>query len=182
MKKSIYNKFSFLLFLVFAFLIVSFKETFKYRSLTYLSPTPQFEINNVNKIAKVTRVIDGDTIEIEGGQRVRYIGINAPEFNDNNNCFAKESFLKNKELVEGKIISLERDISETDKFGRLLRYVYIDKFLINELLVKEGYANVSTYPPDVKYYEKFIKAEKEAQEFNRGLWSNCIELTPIKSG
>src|SRR3989344_1664109 len=108
---------------------------------------------------KVSRVIDGDTIEIEGGQRIRYIGIDTPE---SGGCFAIESTNKNKGLVEGKMIRIERDVSETDRYGRLLRYVYVGNIFVNEALLKDGYAQVYTYPPDVKYDERFLIAQKEA--------------------
>lgn len=124
--------------------------------------------------AKVTRVIDGDTIEIEGGQRVRYIGMDTPE---TYKCFYSESTAKNKELVEGKTIGLEKDVSETDRYGRLLRYVYVGDIFVNEVLAKEGYAQVSTYPPDVKYQDRFLVAQTEARDNNRGLWSSC-QATP----
>jgi micrococcal nuclease len=129
-------------------------------------------------LVKVTRVIDGDTIEIEGGQRVRYIGMDTPETYV---CFYSESTNKNKELVEGKTIRLEKDVSEKDRYGRLLRYVYARDTLVNEVLVKEGYAQVSTYPPDVKYQEKFLTAQKEARDGNKGLWSACNSETNTKT-
>lgn len=128
------------------------------------------------QMVKVIRVIDGDTIEIEGGQKVRYIGINTPETVDPRRpvmCFGKEAAIKNKELVEGKEIRLEKDISETDKYARLLRYVYIGDLFVNDYLVRQGYAYASSYPPDVKYQQQFREAQKEAQENNRGLWSFC---------
>lgn len=124
----------------------------------------------------VTRVIDGDTIEIEGGERVRYIGIDAPETvhpSELIGCFGKEASNKNKELVEGKNVRLEKDISEVDKYGRLLRYVWVDDILINDYLVRQGYAYAYTYPPDVKYSEQFVEAQQEAKENNRGLWEGC---------
>jgi len=130
----------------------------------------------------VTRVIDGDTIEIEGGKKVRYIGIDTPETVDPRKpvqCFGVEAFNKNKELVERKRIRLEKDISETDKYGRLLRYVYVDGIFVNDYLVRQGYAYAYTYPPDVKYSEQFIQAQKEARENNRGLWKACPVSTTI---
>lgn len=81
---------------------------------------------------KVVRVIDGDTIEIEGGDRVRYIGIDTPETVDPRKpvqCYGQEASNKNKELVEGKTVELEKDVSETDKYGRLLRYVWLGDML-----------------------------------------------------
>jgi len=138
--------------------------------------------NGVTKLESilVKRVIDGDTIELVTGQKVRYIGIDTPETVDPRTtvqCFGKEASAKNKELVEGKTVRLEKDVSETDKYGRLLRYVYVDDLLVNEVLVKEGYAFSSTYPPDVKYQDLFIEAERQAREANVGLWGSCGEVT-----
>lgn len=139
------------------------------------SATPAFS----DQFVRVIRVIDGDTIEIEGGYRLRYIGVNTPETVHPNRaveCFGREASAKNKELVEGKTVRLERDITEADRHGRLLRYVWIDDILVNELLIKEGYANSSTHPPDVKYQERFVQAEREARENRRGLWESCPVL------
>lgn len=129
----------------------------------------------------VTRVIDGDTIEIESGDKVRYIGIDTPETKHPSKpvgCYGKEAEVKNKDLVEGKKVKLEKDISETDKYGRLLRYIYLDGVMINELLVKEGYAQASSYPPDIKYQDKFNDAEKKAREEERGLWGEVCNSLP----
>lgn len=125
---------------------------------------------------KVTRVIDGDTIEIETGARVRYIGINAPETVNPKRevqCFGKEATAKNRELVEGKEVRLEKDISETDKSGRLLRYVYLDNMMVNEWLVAEGYAYASSFPPDIKYQDLLQQAQARAQVEKKGLWGSC---------
>lgn len=126
--------------------------------------------------ATVKRVVDGDTIELTDGQKLRYIGIDTPETKDPRRavgCFGKEAALKNKELVEGKEVRLEKDVSETDKYGRLLRYVWAQDLFVNEYLVKNGYAHASTYPPDVKYQNVFKQAEVYARENNLGLWSTC---------
>lgn len=136
--------------------------------------TPTTAPNNSNiSLVKVARVIDGDTIEIEGGQRVRYIGMDTPELGENPDCYAIEAFEKNKELVENGIVGLEKDVSDIDRYGRLLRYVYMGDLLINDVLVRQGYANASSYSPDVKYQDQFTKAEREARENNRGLWASC---------
>lgn len=138
-------------------------------------PTPQASISAT--YAKVTRVVDGDTVEITGGIRVRYIGMNAPESVASGKpvgCFGKEASDKNKELVQGKEVRLEKDVSETDKYGRLLRYVYVGDVFVNDELVREGYARVSTYPPDVKYQNQFLESEKYARENNLGLWGKCF--------
>lgn len=132
----------------------------------------------------VTRVIDGDTIEIEGGQKVRYIGIDTPETSDPRTavqCYGKEATAKNKELVQGKKVRLEKDVSETDRYGRLLRYVFVGEKLINEVLVKEGYAFSSPYPPDIKYQDIFDKAEKFAREADKGLWVSCGFIAGVET-
>jgi micrococcal nuclease len=138
----------------------------------------------------ITRVIDGDTIEIEGGQRVRYIGVDTPETVDPRKpvqCFGVEASNRNKALVEGKQVRLEKDVSETDKYGRLLRYVYVDKVFVNLVLVQEGYAYSSTYPPDVKYQDQFIEAQRLAREQKKGLWGGCpafsipVETSPTST-
>jgi len=129
--------------------------------------------------ARVTRVIDGDTIEVNLDgitYRVRYIGIDTPETvhpSEPIECFGKEASDKNSELVQGKIVRLEKDVSETDKYGRLLCYVWVGDIFVNDYLVRQGYAYAYTYPPDVKYAEQFAQAQTEAEENNRGLWAIC---------
>jgi micrococcal nuclease len=127
----------------------------------------------------VARVVDGDTIEVEmGGRRhtVRYIGIDTPEVGDPRRpvmCYGEEASRRNRQLVEGKTILLEKDVSETDRYGRLLRYVWADGVFVNAALVREGYARVYTVPPDVRYAELFRRLEREAREQGRGLWGAC---------
>jgi len=130
--------------------------------------------NNNESFFKVIKVIDGDTIVLEGGEIVRYIGIDTPETNkENGDCFSQEAFDKNKELVEGKEVKLRKDVSERDKYGRLLRYVWVNDLFVNEYLVKQGYASASTFPPDVKYADDFVKYQKQARKDNLGLWDFC---------
>lgn len=129
----------------------------------------------------VTEVIDGDTIEVEGGVKIRYIGIDTPETVDPRRgiqCFGREASDENKKLVEAKKVILVKDVSETDKFGRLLRYVYVrvesgEILFVNDYLVRSGFAKASTYPPDVRFTQQFIDAEREAKESNLGLWQKC---------
>lgn len=124
----------------------------------------------------VSRVIDGDTIELSNGEKIRYIGINTPETKHPTKgveCFGKKASEYNKNLVEGKEVLFQKDVSDTDRYGRLLRYVYVDDVFVNYELVKNGYAYASSYPPDVSYQELFLEAEKEARENNRGLWAEC---------
>lgn len=124
---------------------------------------------------KVAHVVDGDTIKLDNGQVVRYIGIDTPETVDPRKpvqCFGKEASDKNRELVEGKEVRLEKDISEKDKYGRILRYVYIGDTFINDYLVRQGYAHSYSYPPDIKHQDQFKQAEEEARNNKRGLWAD----------
>ena len=125
--------------------------------------------------ARVVRVVDGDTI-IVGEDKVRLIGIDSPELETERlkgECYALEAKNKLRELVENKEIRLEKDVSEKDKYDRLLRYVYVGEDNINEFLVREGFARLATYPPDTKYYGKLKEAERVAKENNTGLWKAC---------
>jgi len=127
---------------------------------------------------KVLRVIDGDTIELEGGEKLRYIGIDTPELHDPRKpvqCFAQKALEKNKQLVEGKLIKFYKDVNERDKYQRLLGYVYTeDGLFVNLELVKTGYAFSYTYPPDISKQTEFQKAEQEAREKKLGLWDSCM--------
>ncbi len=140
-------------------------------NLVTSTPVPSVEGVFVSKY-KVTRVIDGDTLEIENKIKIRLIGIDAPEAK-NEECYQQESTNYLKSLIENQQIELEKDISETDRYGRLLRYIYKDGIMINELLVSEGYALASSYPPDIKYQLKFKEAEKFARLNMKGLWNSC---------
>jgi len=129
--------------------------------------------------AMCVRVIDGDTIEvlIDGGaHRVRYIGIDTPEMSDPRpdvQALAEEATLVNRDLVEGKLLELLKDVSETDRYGRLLRYVWVGDTFVNAELVALGYAQVATYPPDVRYEDLFLQLQTQAQEAGLGLWANA---------
>ncbi len=126
--------------------------------------------------ALVINVVDGDTIDvlIRGRElRVRYIGIDTPETVDPKRpveCFGREASERNRELVESMTVGLERDVSETDQFGRLLRHVWANGEMVNAALVEEGYASASTFPPDVRYAALFAALETQARAHNRGLW------------
>jgi micrococcal nuclease len=144
------------------------------------TPTPPHDEGTITTVhgerAYVARVIDGDTIELADGERVRYIGINTPESVDPRRpvqCFGKEASAYNKELVQGEWVELETDITNRDKYGRLLRYIWLGDVLINEQLLRDGYAQVKTYPPDVKYVDRYRVAQTEAREAGRGLWHAC---------
>ncbi len=145
------------------------------------------EINNgalapeYGKLIKVIKVIDGDTIQLENNERLRYIGIDTPEKVDPRKpiqCFAYESSQKNKELVEGKMIKFYKDISERDDFNRLLGYVYLeDGTFVNMELVKQGYAFSADYPPDISKKVELDEAENYARLNKFGLWNDCTITT-----
>ncbi len=121
--------------------------------------------------ATVTQVIDGDTITIAGGYRVRYIGIDTPEVHPELEDFGIAAWQANRQLVEGKKVRLERDVSETDKYGRLLRYVFADDIFVNGELVRQGLAQVKAYPPDTRYQDYLEQMEAEAKAARRGIWA-----------
>lgn len=124
----------------------------------------------------IERVVDGDTVVIAGGKKVRLIGVDAPESvkpQEKPECFGIESSRYLKELVEGKEVTLQRDVSDRDRYGRLLRYVYKEGSLLNELLIKEGYARAKSYPPDSAQKQQLESAEEEARKAMRGLWKEC---------
>lgn len=143
--------------------------------LLWKADSPQQKSISREGMFLVKRVIDGDTIELDNGEKVRYIGINTPESVDPRRmvqCFGKEAGAYNKTLVEGRKVRLVRDISDRDKYGRLLRFVYLeDGTFVNEVLVREGYAVASTYPPDIAQQAVFSEAESQARNEKRGLWS-----------
>jgi endonuclease YncB( thermonuclease family) len=145
-----------------------------------LTPTPE------RTPARVIEVVDGDTIHVEiDGETysVRYIGIDCPETvhpTEPVGWMGPEASEANRNLVAGETVYLEKDVSETDKYGRLLRYVYLDDgTFVNAELVRLGYAQVSTYPPDVKYQDLFLEMQQEAREAGRGLWGPTPTPLPV---
>jgi micrococcal nuclease len=102
---------------------------------------------------------------------VRYIGINAPEVTVKKEWLSYEATARNKELVAGKNVTLVKDVRETDRYGRLLRFVFVGDVLVNYELVREGYAQATPYPPDISCKQIFYEAQLLAQQEDRGLWS-----------
>ncbi len=137
------------------------------------TPTPQPPTPTLTlaaETAQVMNIVDGDTIDIQIGEqvfRVRYIGMNTREVGEP--C-AAEATNYNAQLVGGKTVTLIKDVSETDQYGRLLRYIYVGDILVNAELVRQGYANAATYPPDVAYADLFVQLEAEARAGGRGCW------------
>lgn len=127
--------------------------------------------------AQVRRVIDGDTIEVsinDEAYEVRYIGIDAPETQHPERpveWMGPEAAAQNEQLVGDKAVILEKDVSETDEDGRLLRYVWVGDLMVNAELVRLGYARVITSPSDIKYQDLLLQWQQEAREAGRGLWA-----------
>jgi micrococcal nuclease len=121
-----------------------------------------------NATAIVLQVIDGDTIELTNGQKVRLLGIDAPE---KGQFYYEEASNRLEQLVKGKEVFLERDVSNRDNYGRLLRYVYVGSLFVNLEMIKEGYAKALTVAPDLKYSSIFLKIENEAKLKGIGLWN-----------
>jgi len=137
----------------------------------------------------VTRVIDGDTLQIEDGERVRLIGIDTPEMHDSEKLqrdarrtkqdaatiqeLGRRAYEFTKKLVEGKRVSIDFDVEARDKYKRLLGYVYLqDGTFVNAEIIKQGYASLMTYPPNVKHADLFKQLYREARENRRGLWAD----------
>jgi len=124
---------------------------------------------------EIAKVVDGDTIHLVDGTKIRYIGIDTPEKNDKRpevREMAKRATEANRFLLSNGPIRLEFDVSDTDRYGRVLAYVYSGDVFVNAELVRLGYASAYTYPPDVRYSELFVSLEQEARENRRGLWSS----------
>jgi len=140
--------------------------------------------NNTRQTGKVVDVVDGDTIKVrldQDGQTytVRYIGMDTPESTSQVEFFGAEAAVKNVQLVFGKTIAMIKDVSETDRYGRLLRYVLADNIFVNYELVAQGYANTASYPPDVACIPTFQEAERKASASKLGLWNAPPTLAPL---
>jgi micrococcal nuclease len=117
---------------------------------------------------RVTRVIDGDTIDVNINgtvYRVRYVGANTPERDEP--CYS-DAVRANRALVDNQTVRLVRDVSDTDRYDRLLRYVYVGDTLVNAELIRQGYAEVVLYEPDRRFYDDFRQLEREAARAGRG--------------
>ncbi len=132
-----------------------------------LSQVLKPEENQKPELVKVTKVIDGDSFIIENGEEVRLIGIDAPEFSQ---PYSKEAANFLEGLILNEEVKLEKDIRNRDRYGRLLRYAYLGDMFINLQLVRFGYANIYSYPPDIKYQDQIIEAEEKAKQAELGFW------------
>jgi len=140
--------------------------------------------NNPPQTGKVVQVVDGDTIKVILDQdgltyTVRYIGMDTPENTSQIEYFGAEATTKNTELVGDKTVTLIKDISETDRYGRLLRYVLVGNIFVNFELVAQGYANTASYPPDISCIPTFQAAEQQASVSKVGFWAAPPTLVPL---
>ncbi len=134
--------------------------------------------------AEVKKVIDGDTFQLNTGEKVRLIGINAPEQNQPNYSDAKKSL---QNMVLGKSIDLQFDVAKKDRYGRLLAYVYAGNVFVNLKQVETGEAVIETIPPNVKYAGEFASAQKSARDNCKGIWqglcnqtaTSCVQIASI---
>jgi micrococcal nuclease len=123
--------------------------------------------------AVVARVVDGDTIELVGGQKVRYLLVDTPEVGENE-CHSQQSLAANRRLVEHRRVQLRYEPACTDRFGRLLAYVSVDEREVNALLVEQGHACVLHVPPSGdERVGAFRVLERRAQNLQLGLWGAC---------
>ena len=116
----------------------------------------------------VARVLDGDTVELADGRRVRYLGLNTPE---RGQPFYQEATDTNRRLVEGKEAWLALDVQPTDQYGRTLGYLWVGGQFVNRELVRQGLATLYTEPPNVRYTEALVAAQQAAREAETGLWA-----------
>lgn len=124
----------------------------------------------------MTRIVDGDTLDAEGcadGGRVRLILADTPEVFFGVQCYGREASAYTAAWLLGKTVTLERDVSDVDRFNRKLRYIWVDGVLFNEQIVRDGYAVLATFPPDIKYVDDIREAQRFAIEREIGLWGAC---------
>lgn len=122
-------------------------------------------------IESVGRVIDGDTFDTADGARVRLIGVNTPEIRPVEH-YGEEASAFTKKQLAGKRVLMFADAGDKDRYGRMLRYVFVEgqDVMFNELLLQEGYANTMTIAPNVAFADYFVAVERAAREQERGLW------------
>jgi len=184
-----YRKTAFLLLILalgFCYTAVVFSggETYPAGEFKFRFPFGRkYDYNNI----RVAEVIDGDTVRLENRERVRLIGIDTPEASYNQKLerdakrtkkdydtiikMGKKAAAFTTSLAEGKRVRLEFDVEKKDKYGRLLAYVYLpDGKMLNAELLKEGYAQIYTFPPNVKYADMFLRLQEEARKTKKGFW------------
>ena len=141
------------------------------------NPPPEKADSKLQGPYKVIRVVDGDTVivDIEGiAERVRLIGVDTPESvhpnSEKNIPYGKIASDYTKSKLEGKEVRIEFDVQERDQYSRVLAYVYLDDKMFNMMLLEDGHAKVSTYPPNVKYVDEFTSIQTKAKRDEIGVW------------
>ena len=141
----------------------------------------------------VARAVDGDTLKLSDGRRVRLIGVDTPELHYSDKLLRDSKRTRKdikaiqamgeraadftKRLCEGKAVRIESDVRKSDKYGRLLAYLYLeDGTFINAKILEEGYGQVMTIPPNVKYADYFLKLQRQARESRKGLWDDTDNM------
>jgi micrococcal nuclease len=129
-------------------------------------------------------VVDGDTIEARfrgSSIDVRLIGVDTPETvhpTEPVECFGPAASHFTEQALEGKRVRLTFDVERQDRYGRTLAYVWVGDALFNERLVRDGFATVATFPPNVRYVDRFLAAQRFARSHDRGLWGHCDQGPP----
>jgi micrococcal nuclease len=152
------------------------------------SATPSEGSDGGRRAARVAAAADGDTLRLESGDRIRYLGIDTPELGNERaapQAFAAQAAERNQQLVAGKSVQLEIDAEDQDRFGRLLRHVWLDGELVAATLIREGLGYAQLVPPNSRNRERLEAAELEARVAQRGLWSQWptpapVFLTPVR--
>ena len=125
----------------------------------------------------VTRVLDGDTIELDDGTTIRYLHVDTPEIaryeSEEDECFALEAKRLNEELVLGQTVRLEYDMNCTDAYARTLAFVIARDRMVNRILIERGYGELLIMKPNLSRESEFIALEKQARDNNAGLWGAC---------
>lgn len=180
-KKTIFKFVEAIIFLVLVYVFAKYNILGNEEFLKFLGMEVNETENINNGEYQVTRVVDGDTIEINYNgteEKVRLIGIDTPESvhpdEEKNSKYGEQASEYTKQLLEGKTVKLEFDVEERDSYGRLLAYVYVDDIMVNKKLLEEGLAQIATYPPNVKYVDEFTKIQEEARENKKGFWAEEV--------
>lgn len=146
------------IFVVIIFVLIAVAAFFMYQELEPSS----------KETYEVSQIIDGDTIRLSNGEKVRLIGINAPE---QGQPYYEAATQKLEELMGDEQVTLEKDVDDKDQYGRLLRYVYVNETFVNVEMVRQGFAISYPFSPNTKYTDKFEEAQEEARISQMGIWS-----------
>ena len=126
----------------------------------------------------VIRILDGDTVELKDGRKIRYLHVDTPEISRSENgkheCFGEEAKELNTQLVLDRVVNLEYDLNCYDRFDRTLAFVSVDNRMVNKILVERGYGELMIISPNNKYEEEFEILEEEARKVKAGIWGICL--------